>query len=213
MHPSSAALTISAEEAIASKAARATTPTLAVHPAPAASNSDLHRAKLGDANAFAALVNAYYPRCLRFARNMLGNMEDAEEAVQDTFVRVHGALSRYREEERFEPWLFRILANRCRTSRSRAVRHARVIAYVGTPQDADTTARADGGVNAWTDELHKALAMLPAEQREAFLLRHVEGLMYEDMSAATGVGVSALKMRVKRACDFLRVRLREVDRD
>jgi RNA polymerase sigma-70 factor, ECF subfamily len=207
MHASSAALSLSDGTVV-----RAETRSLAVHPAPAATNSIIHRAKLGDMNAFATLVNTYYSRCLRFARNMLGNAEDAEEAVQDTFVRVHGALSRYREEERFEPWLFRILANRCRTARARSARHGRVIAYVGTPQDADTAARADDATSAWTDELHKALAMLPAEQREAFLLRHVEGLMYEDMAAATGVGVSALKMRVKRACDFLRIRLREVDR-
>jgi RNA polymerase sigma-70 factor (ECF subfamily) len=173
----------------------------------------IHRAKAGDAQAFAALVDAYYPRCLRFARHMLGDAEDAEEAVQDAFVRVYGALSRYREDERFEPWLFRILANRCRTSRARAVRHARVIAYVGVPADGDATATARvDAAESWSEEIQRALAMLPDEQREAFLLRHVEGLMYEEMLEITGAGVSALKMRVKRACDFLRVRLREVTR-
>ena len=49
---------------------------------------------------------------------------------------------------------------------------------------------------------------VPADQREAFLLRHVEDVSYEDMSALTGAGISALKMRVKRACDSLRDRLR-----
>jgi DNA-directed RNA polymerase specialized sigma subunit, sigma24 homolog len=51
------------------------------------------------------------------------------------------------------------------------------------------------------------------EQREAFLMRHVEGLSYEDMAVATGAGLSALKMRVKRACDALRAQLTEVDGD
>lgn len=175
--------------------------------------SVIQRAKRGDARAFAELVDAYYPRCLRFARHMLGSAEDAEEAVQDAFVRVYGALVRYREDERFEPWLFRILANRCRTSRARSARHARVIAYVGVPSDGDATATARvDAAESWSEEIERALTSLPDEQREAFLLRHVEGLMYEEMVEVTGAGVSALKMRVKRACDFLRVRLREVAR-
>ena len=53
-------------------------------------------------------------------------------------------------------------------------------------------------------EIRHALAQLDATQREAFLMKHVEDLEYEEMSAMTGVGVSALKMRVKRACDRLR---------
>jgi RNA polymerase sigma-70 factor (ECF subfamily) len=57
------------------------------------------------------------------------------------------------------------------------------------------------------------LETLPAEQREAFLLRHVEDLSYEDISVVTGAGLSALRMRVKRACDTLRVRLAEVEQN
>jgi len=169
----------------------------------------VQRARLGDRQAFAELVDAYYPRCLRFASHMLGTREDAEEAVQDTFVRVHRALPGYAEQDKFEPWLFRILANRCRTLRVRTRRRERVLVF-GEPYDAAAPARIDD--HAWREEIALALGQLPAEQREAFLLRHVEGLGYDDIAAATGAGVSALKMRVKRACDFLRVRLREVDR-
>src|SRR5678815_2010690 len=66
--------------------------------------SIVQRAKRGDRAAFAALVDFYYARSLRFAVHMLGNGQDAEEAVQDTFVRVHGALHRYDEFDRFESW-------------------------------------------------------------------------------------------------------------
>ncbi|HEU4749324.1 MAG TPA: RNA polymerase sigma factor, partial [Gemmatimonadaceae bacterium] len=58
-----------------------------------------------------------------------------------------------------------------------------------------------------------ALGMLPPEQREAFLLKYVEELSYEEISGITGVGVSALKMRVKRACDGLRDLLEGVYHD
>ena len=169
----------------------------------------IHAARAGDVRAFATLVDLYYARCLRFAMHMLSSRADAEEAVQDTFVRVYRALPSYREQDSFEPWLFRILGNRCRTVGARQRRHAEVVEYVEVPERA-MAARQDTEI-AWREEIDRALRSLPAEQREAFLMRHVEGMSYEDMGVATGAGVSALKMRVKRACDALRVRLTEVD--
>jgi RNA polymerase sigma-70 factor (ECF subfamily) len=63
---------------------------------------------------------------------------------------------------------------------------------------------------AWREEIDRALLRLRADQREAFLLKYVEDLGYDEMSQLTGVGVSALKMRVMRACDRLRELLSEV---
>lgn len=167
------------------------------------------RAKRGEEQAFIEIVEFYYPRCLRFARNMLGSDQDAEEAVQDTFVRVHDSFPRFREDARFDPWLFRILANRCRTSLARSRRHRALIEYGEVPLSA---AAAEEGYGAdWAEEVRVVLESLPAEQREAFLLRHVEDLSYEDIAAMTGVGLSALRMRVKRACDTLRARLTGVE--
>jgi RNA polymerase sigma-70 factor (ECF subfamily) len=68
----------------------------------------------------------------------------------------------------------------------------------------------DGAIG---EQIEGALGMLPAEQREAFLLKYVEELSYEEIAAITGVGVSALKMRVKRACDMLRDLLEGVYHD
>lgn len=166
-------------------------------------------AQTGDVRAFATLVDVYYARCLRFALHMLSNQGDAEEAVQDTFVRVYRALPTYVEQESFEPWLFRILANRCRSAGARERRRAEFLEYGDVP-DRPSEGRHDQAI-AWRDEITIALAELPAEQREAFLMRHVEDLSYDDMAVATGAGISALKMRVKRACDTLRVRLTEDD--
>jgi RNA polymerase sigma-70 factor (ECF subfamily) len=171
----------------------------------------VHEARGGDVRAFAALVDAYYARCLRFALHMLASRSDAEEAVQDTFVRVYRALPTYEEREAFEPWLFRILANRCRSAGARERRRAEFVEYGDVPER-PSSAGHDEAI-AWREEIGLALAALPNEQREAFLMRHVEDLSYEDMAQATGAGVSALKMRVKRACDALRARLTEVNRD
>src|SRR3954465_7653512 len=167
----------------------------------------LHAARAGDVGAFATLVDMYYARCLRFALHMLANRSDAEEAVQDTFVRVYRALPSYVEQESFEPWLFRILANRCRSAGSRERRRAEFVEFGDVP-DRPSEHRHDDAI-AWREEIALALAALPPEQREAFLLRHVEDLSYDDMSLATGAGISALKMRVKRACDALRAWLTE----
>jgi RNA polymerase sigma-70 factor (ECF subfamily) len=168
------------------------------------------RAAAGDAEALRVLVARYHPRCLRFARNMGLDPADAEDAVQDAFVRVANALPRFRPGAAFEPWLFRILGNRCRSARTRARRwSARAVdasaldALPAPAPDALATVDAEQRRAA----VLAALESLPDEQREAFLLRYVEELDYAAMARATGAGQSALKMRVKRACDALRARL------
>ena len=166
-------------------------------------------AKSGDERAFATLVGHYHARCLRFAQQMLLSAEDAEEAVQDAFVRVYDALPRFNEELRFEPWLFRILANRCRTAR---VRRRRLDTFVVFSDSTPEIAVGPEGDDAAQAELWALLEALATDQRVAFLLHHVDGMSYEDMAVVTGVGVSALKMRVKRACDILRARLLEAYR-
>lgn len=164
------------------------------------------RARDGDAEAFAELVEFFHVRCLRYARYMLGEEEDAEEAVQDTFVRVYDHLGQFRPDARFEPWLFRILANRCRTVRERRRRRESLVTTGELPAVA---AEPPAISQDLLEEVEAALEELPTEQREAFLLRHVEDLSYEDMAVITGVRLSALRMRVKRACDTLRTRLKE----
>lgn len=166
------------------------------------------RAKAGDRQAFAMLVDVMYPRSLRFALHMVGNREDAEEAVQDAFVRVYHNLGRFRDDARFEPWMFRILANRCRSLIEKRRRHSVLIQYGDVP---DRIGAVEDEQRDWTEEVLRILETLPADQKEAFLLRHVEDMAYEDIAAVTGVGLSALRMRVKRACDTLRARLTELE--
>jgi RNA polymerase sigma-70 factor (ECF subfamily) len=75
---------------------------------------------------------------------------------------------------------------------------------------ASASVRPSADTNDLRAELQRAIDALDPEQREAFLLKHVEQLSYDEMAAATGVGVSALKMRVKRACDRMQWMLREM---
>jgi RNA polymerase sigma-70 factor (ECF subfamily) len=176
-------------------------------------DGELVRSTLGgDGRAFTELVDRHAAACLRYATRMLGERSDAEDAAQEAFLRAHRALSTYDQRLPFRTWLFAILINRCRTALARrASRHRLVL----TDDDALATAPS-GDVRAAADlrdEIEWAVARLPAEQREAFLLRHVEELSYEEMMSITGAGISALKMRVKRACERLKVLLEGVNAD
>lgn len=162
----------------------------------------------GDQGAYAQLVARYRSQYVRFAVRMLGNREDAEEAMQDAFVRAYRSLAKCDEPAKFGSWLFRILANRCRTTGARRGRRERTFirdeyALLDASEEHPEHQR------AWREEIQRALLLLEPEQREAFLLKHVEEMGYEEMAEITGVGVSALKMRVKRACERLRALLHE----
>lgn len=159
----------------------------------------------GDSRAFAQLVDRHHEGCVRYATRMLGSLEDAEDVVQDVFLRVWRALPRYDERAPFRPWLYTILVNRCRSRSVPIARHVRrSVALDDLPME---LRQPDPASVLDREALDAALAVLPKDQREAFLLKHVEDLDYDTMTQLTGAGISALKMRVKRACATLRERL------
>lgn len=163
----------------------------------------------GDADAFAGLVTRHRDRGARFALAMLGDPSDAEEALQDAFVRAYRGLRGCRDPERFGAWFLRILVNRCRTRG--AIRSRSAARFVRDEEALEHAAARPTGDPEWREEIDRALSRLDVMQREAFLLKHVEGLEYEEMARLTGARIPALKMRVKRACDRLRVLLQEVN--
>lgn len=165
----------------------------------------------GNAEAFAPLIERYQHEYMRFAMRMLGTREEADEALQAAFVRAFRALDRCRDPERFGAWLYRIVVNECRTRATRNGRRERWFVH----DEALLLQMAmipDGGAGL-REEIQHALGRLPPEQREAFVLKYVEDLSYEEMAEITGDGVSALKMRVKRACRRLRGLLEDVIND
>ena len=167
------------------------------------------RAQNGDRDAFRELVEAYYDDLGRFARRYLGQREDAEDALQETFLRAYRALGGYAEREAFRSWLFRILVNRCRTLARRRGRRGGLLIH---DEDAlrdhpDEKTFGAGSDFELRDALDVALQELEPKLREALLLKHGEGLGYSEISSLTGASESALKMRVKRACEQLRPRL------
>jgi RNA polymerase sigma-70 factor (ECF subfamily) len=156
----------------------------------------------GDVEAFSDLVKRYHGRCAGYALRMLGNRESAEDVVQETFLRAFRGLKGYDHRNRFAAWLFRILVNRCHSAAGSAGRQACATRLEDLPSAMEPQV---GPPDCMTRAaVESALLRLAPEQREAFLLRHMEQLSYEEMKAVTGAGISALKMRVARACANLR---------
>ena len=168
------------------------------------------RAVAGDAGAFEELVARHHPACLRYAAHLLADRMEAEDVVQETLVRAYRSLGRYQERHQFRAWLFQILVNRCRTA---AAKRAQRLRHAG-PLDPEAHVARDGSAALeLRSGLARALQVLDASHREAFLLKLGEGLEYDEIARITGASVSALKMRVKRARDQVRARWKEMERD
>src|SRR5690349_7682545 len=139
----------------------------------------VRRALAGDPDAYARLVDRHYDRCARYAYRMLGTREDAEDAVQETFLRAYRALARYEVRDAFERWLTSILVNQCRTIGARRSRLTRRFV-----RDDEALARAEAprwaspGEAPIDDAVQRALAGLEPLLREAFILKHVEDMSY-----------------------------------
>jgi RNA polymerase sigma-70 factor (ECF subfamily) len=170
----------------------------------------VRRVLRGDVEAFAVLVARHKERGARFAFACLGDRDDAEEALQDAFIRAYRSLGGCREPERFGAWFLQILVNRCRTRGAMRQRRGAVFVQDDIALERASSPRRPAGTDEdLREDITRALARLDPLMREAFVLKHVDGLEYEEMARLVHASVPALKMRVKRACDRLRVMLQE----
>jgi RNA polymerase sigma-70 factor (ECF subfamily) len=169
------------------------------------------RVRAGDDVAFEALVDRYYPACLRFAWRQLGGREDAEEAVQDALVRAYRALMNGTRPHNCRAWMMSIVVNRCRSVAARERRRTSLFERFRSVHAPDTVTRPAYPAGDIDARVRRALERLSPVLRESFLLRHVEEMTYDEMAAVTGARVSALKMRVKRATEALARMLEDPD--
>jgi RNA polymerase sigma-70 factor (ECF subfamily) len=174
--------------------------------------ADVAQALAGDRDAFRALVERHSRTIFRLAYRMTGNEQDAEEIVQDTFLRAYRRLDRFESRENFGTWLYRIAVN-CsldlRRKRRPEIEHrepedaegsetvAQIPSAGPTPDRLLLSAELDAHVQ-------KALLELSPMERSAFLLRHFEGLSIEELGQTLGLRTSATKNTVFRAVQKLR---------
>ena len=163
-------------------------------------------AAAGDRQALDDLLVAVSPDALRLCARFLPNREDAEEACQDTLLAVARGISRFHGESAFRTWLYRIAANRARSTYQRLRRrYAGEAAGVPLPDRPDP--RRTSVVAGTRLDVLDAMEALPPEQAEVVSLRDVLGLTYAEIAALLGVPEGTVKSRLHEARRRLRDQL------
>jgi RNA polymerase sigma-70 factor (ECF subfamily) len=168
--------------------------------------------RAGNADAFRVLVERHSRSVFRLAFRMTGNQHDAEDLVQETFLRAFRQIRKYDGRASFGTWLYRIAAN-CSLDliRSRKRRQEQQTSVDEDGQERTAAVRSETPAPdrlAFSGELQKLLApalqRLSPTERTAFVLRHYEGMCIEDIGEALGVNAGAAKHSVFRAVQKLR---------
>ena len=181
----------------------------------------LARIREGCANAFDDMVITYSPKLIRVAYGLLGNKQDAEEVVQDAFVRAYNAMSDFRGDSSLETWLHRITVNLARNkyhwNRRRGDGVNVSLSDNREPNETETVdvdlpdSRLQPGQQMETDELNAnilhAIHYLPKKMRETMVLRHLEDMPYEKIAELLDCRVGTVKSRLARGRELLRVYL------
>jgi RNA polymerase sigma-70 factor (ECF subfamily) len=178
------------------------------------------RAQSGERPAFNALVRKYRHRVMKLSMRYIRNRADAEDAVQETFMKAYWGLQHFRGDSAFYSWLHRIAVNSAKTALSLRARHSNVFASAAknteelndtsavqkemdTPEELALTEEICGAVNA-------AIDGLADEQRTAIVLREFEGLTYSQVASAMSCPVGTVRSRVFRAREAIDHQLRQV---
>ena len=154
----------------------------------------IHRMKNGDDAAIEAFVRKYYPVLLRYCHFHIKNQADAEDAVQEVFVRFFSTLSAYQHYGKAQNYLYVIAANLCRDS------------YRKPEELPETSVEEIEPVNLRLD-VREALAKLPLELREVAVLFFFQEVKQKEIAKILGIGLPLVKYRIKRAKELLAVYL------
>jgi RNA polymerase sigma-70 factor (ECF subfamily) len=163
----------------------------------------------GDGEAFAAVVRLTYRRSYGLAYRLLRDRFEAEDVVQEAYLRMFRAMSGFREEARIETWMHRVVTN-VAISRLRSRGAVRELVSETLPEPAVADA-AESGV-ALREQLERALSLLPAGQRTAVVLKDIYGLSCKEIADALEIEEGAVKVRLHRARKRLRETIAEEDR-
>lgn len=178
----------------------------------------------GSIDAFRDFVERHGDVVYSVLRRLVGSPDLAEELAQETFVRAYEGLDGFRGESGFRTWLVQIAINLVRDRRRAARRSPTVVSLEelrarssidADPPDQRPSVEPVGRLaqREVSARLERELEQLPVDYREAFVLKHVEGMPYEEMARITGQSVGCLKVRVHRARARLREALADVARE
>jgi RNA polymerase sigma-70 factor (ECF subfamily) len=162
--------------------------------------------RAGDLRAYERLYAAQGARMKNLARNVLGSSSDAEDAVQETFLKVQRSIASFRGQSSFVTWTYRILINTCYDARRSRLRK-KEIANDDPLESPRPEPRAPGAHPSLRMALERALAQLTRHQRDVFLLYEVEGFRHAEIAGMLGISQTASKNTLFQAKKNLRVML------
>jgi len=157
----------------------------------------------GDLRAYERLYEIHGARMKNLARNLLGNPVDAEDAVQETFLKVHRSIAGFRGQSSFVTWTYRILINTCYDARRSRLRKKEV-ANEDSEESPGLEPRAPGAHPTLRMALERALAKLTQHQRDVFLLYEVEGFRHAEIAGMLEMTETASKNTLFQAKKSLR---------
>jgi RNA polymerase sigma-70 factor, ECF subfamily len=160
--------------------------------------------RAGDLAAYERLYQLHGARMKSLARHLLGSRLDAEDAVQDTFLKIQRAISSYRGQSAFSTWAYRILVNSCHDLRRRRVRRREISDAEPESGEPVPEPRGPGAHPALRMALERALGELPGRQHEIFLLYEVEGFAHAEIAAMLNVSEAVSKNTLFQAKKTLR---------
>jgi RNA polymerase sigma-70 factor (ECF subfamily) len=172
----------------------------------------IERVRAGDTDAFRLLVERHSRTVFRLAYRMTGNEQDAEDVVQESFIRAYRQLGRFEARAHFATWLHRIVAN-CSVDliRSRRARYDHASTDALDAADQPEVDAPDPERLAASEQIQRtvaaAMSSLSPLERAAFTLRHYEGRSIAEIGKTLGLGTSATKHSVFRAVRKLRASL------
>jgi len=157
----------------------------------------------GDLRAYERLYAMHGERMKNLARNVLGNPIDAEDAVQETFLKVQRSIASFRGQSSFVTWTYRILINTCYDARRTRLRK-REVANDDSEETPRPEPRAPGAHPSLRMALERALAKLTRHQRDVFLLYEVEGFRHAEIAGMLEMTETASKNTLFQAKKNLR---------
>jgi len=171
----------------------------------------VRQAQAGDCRAFNALDCKYRARIMRLTLRYARNQADAEDLVQDTFLKAYRALLSFRGDASFYSWLHRIAINAAKTAFHVHARDAHVVSMEGHSEQLEELATPES--LAVTDEILAAIGAaidgLCDDQRRAIVLREIDGLSYQQVAGAMSCPVGTVRSRVFRAREAIHLRVRD----
>ena len=166
----------------------------------------IDRCRKGDIAGLQVLYEMHRTKAYHLSWRMLGSSEDAEDALQEVFLKVFDRIKNYRGDSAFSTWLYRMTTNHCLD----LLRRRKIVAFLGfenAPEVADKKDSAKAIDLGLSPSVERVLAKLPEKQKACLLLREMDELSYEDIAVALQLSLGSVKSNIHRAKAFLKEEL------